>query len=118
VITAAATDSGSMTGSATRTITVTSNQTPPAAPTNLTLTNLGSNTVQLNWTDNSTNESNFQIQREHRVGSVWGSDVFYSVGANVTQFSNLAGNGRWRYRVRAQNGAGDSAWTAWKQIQL
>jgi hypothetical protein len=118
VITASVTDSGGLTGQAQVTINVTSNQSPPAAPSNLTLANLGSGVLRLNWSDNSGNESNFQIQRQRRTNGQWGSDTYFTVGANVTQFDNAPGAGRWRYRVRAQNGAGNSAWTSWRQIQL
>ncbi len=118
LITASVTDSGSLTGSSTVTITVTSNSTPPAAPSNLTATNLGGGSVRLNWNDNSSNEANFQLERQHRTGSTWGGSTLFTVGANVTQFTNTPGSGRWRYRVRAQNGSGDSAWTGWRQVQL
>jgi subtilisin family serine protease len=118
VITASATDSGSLTGQNQVTINVTSNQSPPAAPSNLTLSNQGGGLLRLNWTDNSGNEANFQVQRQRRTNGQWGSDTFFSVPANVTQFDNSPGSGRWRYRVRAQNGAGDSAWTNWRQTQL
>jgi hypothetical protein len=118
VITASATDSGSLTGFNTVTINVTSNQAPPAAPTNLTAANLGGGSVRLNWTDNSSDETNFQVERQQRTGGTWGGSTLFSVGANVTQFTNTPGNGRWRFRVRSQNGAGSSAWTNWRQINL
>jgi subtilisin family serine protease len=118
VITASATDSGSLTGVNQVTINVTSNTTPPAAPSNLTLSNLGSGQVQLHWNDNSSNEANFQIQRQRRTGGSWGSSTYFTAGANVTQFNDSPGTGRSRYRVRAQNSAGSSSWTGWVQIQL
>ena len=118
VITAAATDTGALTGTYQLTINVTSNTTPPAAPSNLTLTNLGGGQIQLHWNDNSSNETGFQIQRQRRTGGTWGSSVYYTTGANVTQFNNTPGTGRWRYRVQAQNAAGNSSWTGWVQIQL
>jgi hypothetical protein len=118
VITASATDSGSLSGFDTVTIDVTSTQTLPAAPSNLSATNLGGGSVRLNWTDNSSNETNFQLERQQRSGSSWGGSTLFSVGANVTQFTNTPGSGRWRFRVRSQNGAGSSAWTGWRQINL
>ncbi|MBK7642837.1 MAG: S8 family serine peptidase [Planctomycetes bacterium] len=118
VITASVTDSGSLTGFNTVTINVTSNSTPPAAPSNLTGTNLGGGQVQLHWNDNSSNEANFQIQRQRRNGGSWGSTVYFTAGANVTSFNDAPGTGRWRYRVRAQNGAGSSSWTGWLQFNL
>jgi subtilisin family serine protease len=118
-ITASSTDSGNLTAVATVTITVLdANAVPPAAPSGVTLT-AASGVVTVRWTDNSSNELQFEIKRQTRVGNSWGTEVVVgTVGANVTQFQNTPGAGRHRYAVRARNAAGDSAWTAWVQINL
>ena len=41
-----------------------------------------------------------------------------TVGANVTTHDDSPGNGRFRYRVRATNGAGNSSWSSWRAIRL
>ncbi|MFM7259343.1 MAG: hypothetical protein ACKO3W_01940, partial [bacterium] len=118
-ITASATDSGSLSGSSTVTITVTaSSGTAPAAPSGQTASVAGG-TVTVRWTDNSSNETSFEIKRQQRVGSSWTTEVVVgSVGANVTQFANAPGSGKWRYAVRAVNSAGASAWTGWVQVSV
>ncbi|MCE2885477.1 MAG: S8 family serine peptidase [Planctomycetaceae bacterium] len=118
-ITASATDSGSLSSSSTVTITVTaSSGTAPAAPSAPTATAVGG-TVTVRWTDNSSNETTFEIKRQQRIGSTWTNETAVgSVGANVTQFTNTPGAGRWRYAIRAVNSAGASAWTAWVQVTI
>jgi subtilisin family serine protease len=117
-ITATAVDSGSLSTSSTVTITVTSASTPPAAPSGITATNAGG-TITVRWTDNSTNETTFGIRRQQRVGSTWTNETIVgSVGANVTQFTNVPGAGRWRYSVRSVNASGVSAWSTWAQVTV
>jgi hypothetical protein len=43
----------------------------PAAPTALTATVLGSTSIQINWTDNSSNEDKFRIERSTNGGTNW-----------------------------------------------
>ncbi len=117
-ITASAVDSGSLTSSSTVTVTVTSASTPPTAPSGITATN-ASGTITVRWTDNSSNETSFEIKRQQRVGGTWINEtVVGSVGANVTQFTNVPGAGRWRYSVRSVNASGASAWSSWAQVTI
>ncbi|MGI9108041.1 MAG: fibronectin type III domain-containing protein [Pyrinomonadaceae bacterium] len=84
----------------------------PAAPTNLTATAASDSRINLGWVDNSTNEEGFEVER--------------CAGANCTNFQSLAeteagvisygdtglaAGATYRYRVRAFNGSGDSAYT-------
>jgi hypothetical protein len=75
----------------------------PAAPSALTATALSASAIHLSWTDNSTNETQFVIERKT------GTNDFVqivSVGADVTIYTDtglLAGTG-YTYRVRARNG--------------
>jgi hypothetical protein len=117
-ITASAVDSGSLTSSSTVTVTVTSASTPPTAPSGITATN-ASGTITVRWTDNSSNETTFEIRRQQRVGGTWNTAVTVgTVGANVTQFTNVPGAGRWRYSVRSVNASGASAWSSWAQVTV
>lgn len=84
--------------------------TPPAAPSNLTATSPRKKVIDIAWTDNSSNETGFKIER--------GTDgvnftQITTVGANVTTYRNtgLASGVRYYYRVRATNGAGDSGYS-------
>ena len=74
----------------------------PAAPSNLTASVSG-NTVTLNWTDNSTIEIGFKVERKSK--SSW---VITTVGKNVTTYSESPGKGRWQYRVRAYSSTDES----------
>ncbi len=120
-ITASVTDSGGLSGSASISLTVQSpGATPPAAPSGVTATRIAAFTARVNWNDNSSNEDGFQIERQRRVGNQWTETTTVgSVGANVTTFtSTVSVAGKYRYRVRAFNAAGNSAWSNWAQVTL
>ncbi len=80
---------------------------PLAAPTNLTATPSGVG-VALAWTDASTNETGFQVERRS-AGS------FAPIGttvANVAAYTDASpGAGTFVYRVRAVNATGTSAYS-------
>lgn len=83
----------------------------PSAPSGLTATAVSSSQINLNWVDNSNNESNFSIERSTNGGSTW--SVLTTVGANATTFSNtgLTPNTTYHYRVRATNSGGNSGYS-------
>ncbi len=86
--------------------------TPPAAPTNLAGTAASRTRINLTWTDNANNETGFKIER--CTGSTCTNFVqIATVGANVTSYANtgLTRNTTYRYRVRATNAGGDSAYS-------
>src|SRR5215208_7132263 len=85
---------------------------PPAAPTNLTATTFSSSQINLLWTDNSDNESGFKIERCKGANCTNYTEVA-QVSANVTAFANtgLTRNTTYRYRVRAFNAGGNSAYS-------
>ena len=88
----------------------------PTAPASLTATTLSTSIASLKWTDSSTNETGFRVQRKTGVTGSW-SDVA-TLGANVTtwQDSGLLSNGTYFYRVVAFNANGDSAPSEEKSI--
>ena len=82
-------------------------QLPPAAPTNLTATATSTSQINLTWTDNSTNESGFKIERSSdsttfsqiatpEAGTISYNDT--SVAASTTRY----------YRIYAYNVGGNS----------
>jgi hypothetical protein len=81
----------------------------PSAPSNLSGSASSSSSVSLSWTDNSSNETGFLIERLN--GSTWSQVA--SVSANVTSYqdSGLAAGTSYSYRVRATNAAGNSAYS-------
>lgn len=114
-ITASVTDSGGLSGSATRSITITPIATPPSPPSTNRSTETVTGTAFISWFDNSSNEDGFIIERQRLLGGVWGSQVTVtSTAANITSFLNFPGEGIWRYRVRAFNNIGDSVNSPWE----
>ncbi|MFN7140683.1 MAG: fibronectin type III domain-containing protein, partial [Limisphaerales bacterium] len=82
---------------------------PPAAPSGLTATAVSSSQIDLSWTDNSNNESNFIVARSTTSGGPY-TDIA-TLGANVTSYSNTGLNPvtTYYYVVRASNSGGTSA---------
>ena len=81
-----------------------------SAPTGLTATAVSSSQINLQWTDNSGNESGFRIERSSN-GS--GFTQIAVTGPNSTSYmsAGLAKNRNYNYRVRATNASGDSAYS-------
>jgi fibronectin type 3 domain-containing protein len=86
------------------------NATVPASPANLSATAVSEVQINLSWTDQSNNETNFKIERKTGSGSF---TQIAMVGINVTNFSDtaVAGGTTYFYRVRAANSSGNSAYT-------
>lgn len=82
--------------------------TPPAAPTNLAATATSPTQVKLMWTDASTDETNFQVER----GTGSSFNVVATLAANTTTYTDnsLAENTKYYYRVKAINNGGSSAY--------
>ncbi|TAF66139.1 MAG: T9SS C-terminal target domain-containing protein [Cytophagales bacterium] len=81
---------------------------PPAVPTNLTANAASINSIQLNWTDNSTTETSFILQRS--LSSTTGFTDLITLNANTTTYTdpNLTTNTTYYYRIFATNGFGNS----------
>ena len=100
------TDNQGATDTATVAISVAPAPAPPAAPTGLSAS-AASRTVTVRWTDNSSNESGFYIER-----AVKGKNPAFTrvgqVGAGVTTFVQTVTANTWLYRVQAFNANGVS----------
>ena len=85
----------------------------PKKPTNLTLTVIAYNQINLSWTDASTDESSFRIERS-LDGTSWSTVA--TVSENVTSYNNtgLSASTTYQYRVVAYNAIGDSTPSAKK----
>jgi hypothetical protein len=84
----------------------------PAAPTNLTATAISRNQINLSWTDNADNETGFRIERCKNANCTNYAQIA-EVGLNVTTFADTSVNRNttYRYRVRAFNASGNSAYS-------
>lgn len=92
---------------------------PPAAPGTPTLTNLGGGQVEVSWADNSDNEDGFEVERKKKSGPQWiEQQIVADVPADTTTVTDAPGSGIFRYRVRAYNAVGESAWSGWRQINV
>ena len=84
----------------------------PAAPSGLSATSISSSQINLSWTDNSTNETGFKIERKTGSGGTYAQIA--TTGADVTTYNDtgLTEGTTYFYRVRATNAVGDSAYSA------
>lgn len=81
----------------------------PAKPGNVTATSLSHKSIQINWTDNSNNETGFQIFRSQNPNA--GFAVVGTAAANTTTFVDSAGlqpNTVYYYQVSAAFAYGGS----------
>ncbi|MBN1919602.1 MAG: fibronectin type III domain-containing protein [Anaerolineae bacterium] len=85
--------------------------TIPAAPTNLSAAAVSTTQINLTWTDASSNESGFKIERSENGTSDWAE--IGTVSANVAGYNNtgLTSGTPYYYRVRAYNAAGNSTYS-------
>jgi RHS repeat-associated protein len=83
----------------------------PLPPTALTASGVSPSQINLTWTDGSTDETGFQIERSATAGTGFG--LLTTAPANTTSYAStgLAGGTRYFYRVRAVNASGGSAYT-------
>ena len=83
---------------------------PPPAPSNLAATTVSTTAIDLNWSDNSTDESGFDLQRRLPSGDF---AAVTTPAADVTHYGDtgLDPNTTYGYRLRAVNAEGASAWT-------
>jgi hypothetical protein len=97
-------------GSDTATLQITVLAAQLAAPSNLVATSNGSRRIDLSWSDNSTGESGFRIERSANNRKF--SQVT-TVGPGVTTYSNtgLRRGKTYYYRVRANGSPANSAYS-------
>lgn len=91
--------------------------TLPAAPSGLTTQAVSSNQIILNWTDVSTNENSYVVQRS--TDSInWTTS--FALDANTTRFYSLdlSPLTTYYYRLRAENVNGGSAWVYAKNTTI
>ncbi|MBN1672629.1 MAG: fibronectin type III domain-containing protein [Kiritimatiellae bacterium] len=82
----------------------------PAAPTGLAAASQSSTEIQLTWQDNSGNEAQFKV-RWGTTAASQENEVFLAANTTSWAHSGLAEGTTYYYKVRAQNAAGESAYT-------
>ena len=84
---------------------------PLNAPSGLTATAASTSQINLAWTDNSSNESNFVIQRA--TNSSFTSPTAITVAANATSYQDtgLSASTTYYYRVQATNSSTSSSYS-------
>lgn len=84
---------------------------PPGKPTNLALSVISQTEIDLSWSDNSSNESGFKIERLQGSGTAW--SVIASTSADVRTFKNtgLTAGTNYSFKIMAFNSAGNSEYS-------
>ncbi len=80
----------------------------PAAPTNLTVTPLSATSYRLNWTDNSSDEMRFRIERVPTGLTTWAEIGTAAANATTYTDSTAVSGTTYQYRVLSDNGNGRS----------
>jgi len=85
--------------------------TAPNAPSALVMQSRTTSSISLSWTDNSSNEDNFELQRSLSAGT--GFSTIATLAANTTAYADngLSANTTYYYRVRATNVNGASTYS-------
>ena len=80
----------------------------PAKPSNLTATTVAYNRIDLSWTDNSTNETNFEIYRSINPYTNFAVIGRANAGATTYQDLTVSANTKYYYSIKAINQYGSS----------
>jgi CARDB/Fibronectin type III domain len=85
----------------------------PAAPSNLVATPVSAGEIDLQWTDNATNETGYQLERCAGAGCTNFAAIATASVPNVTSYQNtgLTSATTYSYRVRMFNAAGNSLYS-------
>jgi PKD repeat protein len=86
--------------------------TLPTPPTNLTASALSGNSIRLNWTNNTTNQTEVRVERCRGSACTKFAEIA-AVPGTATTFTNsgLTVNTTYRYRVQAYNSSGTSSYS-------
>ncbi|MEO7730094.1 MAG: fibronectin type III domain-containing protein [Kofleriaceae bacterium] len=80
----------------------------PSVPTDLVASAQSSSTIRLTWSDTSTNETGFKVERATAAGGPFSQVVAVAANTTTRDDGGLASGTTYFYRVRATNAAGDS----------
>jgi hypothetical protein len=93
-------------------VTATTTSAAPNAPSGLSASAVSSSQINLSWTDNSSNETGFEVKRATDSGFT--QNVTWNGGITGTTYSDtgLSASTTYYYKVRAQGSAQNSAYSA------
>jgi hypothetical protein len=88
--------------------TSTTQQTLPCSPSNLIANAISESQIDISWTDNSNNETEFEIERKTGAGGTWGL-----IATSTSPYNNtgLSDGTIYYYRARACNNDGCSSYS-------
>ena len=92
-------------------VDVTTKDTIPASPINLSAANVWAETIDLNWDDKAGNESEYRVAISRDGGASWDSLVVLSANTTSYRVQNLSPVTRYCFKVRAGNSAGYSEYS-------
>ncbi|MDP1920371.1 MAG: fibronectin type III domain-containing protein [Myxococcales bacterium] len=84
---------------------------PPDAPTTLTVGSPTENSLTVSWTDASTNETSFEVQRAPTAQGPFFTFVTRPANSTSVVDTGIATGTPFHYRVRSMNALGGSAWS-------
>lgn len=85
--------------------------TPPSAPSGLSGTAVSSSQTNLSWTDNSNNETGFEIERKTGASGTYARIATTAADITSYQDTGLTPGTTYYYRVRAINAVGNSLYS-------
>lgn len=91
----------------------------PARPKSLTVVPRNSKTLRVQWAGGDDRVSLYRVQRQKRVNGEWVQRKSIGmVRSPKVKMLDEKSRGSYRYRVRAENSAGNSSWTSWVRVDL
>lgn len=90
---------------------------PPAAPSDFTATPVSATRIELGWSDNSSNETSFELQRHSSLESDFMTLVEPPAGSTGYSDESVSGNTLYYYRIRSVSEGLTSAWTDTAEAQ-
>ncbi len=81
----------------------------PNPPCNLNVTVTATNRVDLTWIDNSSDETSFEFNK-FEEGDQWRGSGSNAANTTMRTLAGLTHNVRFKFRIRAKNSNGSSAW--------